>query len=115
MARKLKCNGCGPRWFPNWARIKTFEQQCNRHDVDYHYGIDRTQADIDFFIKMLKKCHDSRWRRGQVIIAIWMYTIVWMFGWIYFNWSANKTHRKALLKQRAAKMANKTEGQDNKE
>lgn len=111
MAKNLKCNGCGPAWFPNWARIGVFRQECNRHDVDYYYAIDRTTADINFLIKMLQKSHETTWRRYHVVLAIVMYTFVTLFGWAYFNYSKQAEYRK-LAEEHVAKMAEKTEGQE---
>ena len=91
--KKVKCY-CGPRYFPDkWkcALSGWFNIPCKRHDENYRLKKGRLWSDWQLLKDMLKS---SRGNPAKIIVAIFYYLVVFLFGWISYYMVGQKGPEK---------------------
>lgn len=90
----IKLNGCGPWWMPDSLCFTYFQDECDKHDRDYHSSRkERKIADREFMDRMIERIKGDdglSWiqRKARLAQAWLFYGTVRVVGW--------SSHRKGL-------------------
>ncbi len=94
-------NGCGPAGMPAWLKTLVFswmfDAQCGHHDFGYTVGGGhrrRAECDLKFGAAMAKDAARNLFNAiAGTILAPTFFVLVFLFGWLFFNFEGPMSDR----------------------